>query len=107
MIGPIAIVDSVERIRDGGSLAAVFRTSDGAHYWLFLQIRHDLTPGQPPAFEEPALVDRTTGLSTVLTWAQAASYLAQIGRMVDCEEHLTWLHAMTEVVERKGSGRAL
>ena len=106
MLPPIGFVESVEMIRDGGSLAAVFQGGDGCRYWLLLQIlRH------PPAFgnrkrsgyDDPVIVDRLTKMSIPVSWTQARILLNQIRLLVREERDLKWLACMDRVVAARGN----
>lgn len=63
MLPTVRRVLNVEKIRDGGSLAAEF-ASDCGEYILFIQLRNVVhsTPGSPPrierlGFDQPILID--------------------------------------------------
>lgn len=44
MLPSIVVVNSVEMIRDGGSLAASFQGKNGSEYWLFFRLLHRTLP---------------------------------------------------------------
>lgn len=63
MIPSIALVYSVEMIRDGGALAAIFQGANGSEYWLFFRLRHrTLTSGmfERLGYERPLALERQT-----------------------------------------------
>ena len=105
MLPSIAIVDSVEMIRDGGSLAALFRGPDGCQYSLFLALRtRDLPAGavERVGYAEPIIVNRLTGLADPISWQHADIFLNQIGRLIEPEHDMKWLAIMRDVVSTKG-----
>ena len=84
MLPSFAALNSVEMLRDGGSLCASFQGSDSCEYWLLLRIRLatvglDMT--ERLGYEAPVLVDRTTQLETQLTWEHANALLGQALRI--------------------------
>lgn len=106
MLPSIAFVESVEMIRDGGSLAAVIHDPHGSQYWLFLQIRMGHLPTgeiERLGYASPVVVDRLTGRAVPMSWQHAAVFLKQIGRLIERESDLTWFGAMQEVVATNGS----
>jgi hypothetical protein len=96
MLPSIALVFSVEMIRDGGSLAATFQGTDGCEYWLFLQVRIG------DGFEEPVILDRLTQRKIPITWQQAESLLNQVHPHLSKDRDLYWFSVMKEAVEAKG-----
>ena len=84
MLPSFVALNSVEVLRDGGSLCASFQGSDSCEYWLLLRIRLaevELDMTERLGYEAPVLVDRTTQLETQLTWEHAKGLLGQAQRM--------------------------
>jgi hypothetical protein len=96
MLPAVKTMLHAETIRDGGSLAATFRSDDGAKWILFLQIRqavHD-TEVERPGFKAPVLIDadptkrpmdaehvirsELPGPTRELTWEEAQTLVEQI-----------------------------
>lgn len=105
MLTPITIVDSVEMIRDGGSLAAVFYGKDSCQYSLFLAIlMQTLESGDVKrlGFASPKLMNRHTNIEVAITWEQALAMLGQIGGMIHQERDLKWHALMRKVVISRG-----
>jgi len=105
MLTPIAIVDSVEMIRDGGSLAVVFYGKDSCKYWLFVEmLLRTLESGDVErlGYAEPTIVNRHTGHEAAISWEQALSMLGHIRQMIHREVDLRWHAIMKEVVISKG-----
>jgi hypothetical protein len=105
MLPSIAIVDSVEMIRDGGSLGAAFRGTDGSKYSLFFQLRSQTLPSgnmERLGYEVPAVVDRLAQRSSPVTWEHASILLDQIARLSERERDLHWIGVMREVIDSEG-----
>lgn len=105
MLPPIAIVDSVEMIRDGGSFGALFRGPDGSQYSLVLQLRtQDLPSGDVErlGYDAPAVIDRLAQRSFQITWKQASILLDQIAILSENERDLHWVCIMREVIATEG-----
>jgi hypothetical protein len=105
MLPSIGLVLSVEMIRDGGSLAAVFQGSNGSKYWLFFE--HDsreLPSGglERLGYKSPVVVERQVGLPISVSWAQATTMLHQMRPLVPNPSSLKWLDAMEAVAESQG-----
>jgi len=105
MLPSIAVIDSVEMIRDGGSLAAVFHGTDSCEYLLFLEIlSRELESGdiERLGYAAPKIVSRFTKSALPITWQHASVLLGQIGGMIRRENDLKWHALMTQVVETEG-----
>ena len=105
MIPPIAIVDSVEMIRDGGSLAATFHGTNGSEYWLLLKITlQELPSGETErtGYANPTLVDRALGTSIDLSWQHAKTLVNQMRGLARDDESLKWLEIMDIAIDQKG-----
>src|SRR6185295_1642859 len=105
MLPPIGLVLSVEMIRDGGSLAAVFQGANGAEYWLFFE--HDsreLPSGglERLGYKGPVVIERQVGLPISVSWAQATVMLHQIRPLAPNPSSLKWLDVMDGVAESQG-----
>lgn len=105
MLPSIAIVDSVEMIRDGGSLGALFRGPDGSQYSLVLQLRTQELPSgdvERLGYEAPAIIDRLAQRVFQITWKQASILLDQIAKLSKNERDLHWVSVMGEVIATEG-----
>jgi hypothetical protein len=106
MLPQIGIVDSVEMIRDGGSLAAVFHGTDSCEYWLFLEIlTQTLGPNEIEklGYAKPQIVDRLTGTVRQISWQHAAALLGEIGGMIHRERDVKWHGVMKRVIACEGN----
>lgn len=106
MLPPIVIVDSIEMIRDGGSLAAIFHGGDSCEYWLFLEIRiSNSNPNEAErlGYAKPKVVNRHTNSEVEITWEHAAVILGQIEKMADRDGDRHWLKKMQTVVKTGGT----
>ena len=105
MLPPIAVVDSVEMIRDGGSFAAIFHGSDSCEYWLFFKILtrelNDQTI-ERLGYATPKIVNRHTNIEVPITWAHASTLLNQIGTMIHQSEDLKWHGMMQNIAISNG-----
>lgn len=106
MLPPIVIVDSVEMIRDGGSLAAIFHGSDSCEYWLFFEIR--ISNSNPNVAErlgyaEPKVVNRHTNCEVEITWEHAAVMLRQIEKLTHRDHDRKRLKKMQTVADSSGT----
>jgi hypothetical protein len=125
MIPRVHRVTSVEKIRDGGSLAATF-TSDGGEYILFIKVRIALQgpPGGPGqmvrlGFDQPVLIDcdpkmrpadtddvvhsALNGPSYPVSWNEARELLCAISRIYAPHRMGSgWLREMVHVVNHEG-----
>jgi hypothetical protein len=93
----IDLVLSVEMIRDGGSLAAIFQGSNGSKYWLFFEIKtHQLTSGEVErlGYKAPVIVERQVGVQMGTSWQHAQILLNQLRPLVRDEASLKWLDIM-------------
>ena len=105
MLPSIALLSSVEMIRDGGSLAAIFQGPNGSEYWLFLKVRlRELPTGEVErlGYEEPIVIERLTGISTGMSWHHANILLSQMRPLLREEAHRKWLEAMYESTQANG-----
>ncbi len=100
MLPPIALVLSVEMIRDGGSLAAIYQATNSSEYCLLFRIKtRILASGEMErfAYEAPVVVDRTTHLEWKSVWRQAAILLDQMRPMLRSDSDREWLETMHSV----------
>ncbi len=98
-------VDSVEMIRDGGSLAACFQGSDGGRYWVFFEICTTTVAGrsQRHRYRTPIVLDRTSGQHFAITWRHALSFLDLVETFPLDEHSIRWLRIMREVAKTEGA----
>ena len=97
MLPSIALVSSVEMIRDGGSLAAIFQGENGSEYWLFFKVSiRELPSGEAErlGYEKPVVFERQVGNETEISWQHAKILLNQMRPMLREESHRRWLEAM-------------
>ncbi len=116
MLPSIAAVDSIEVLRDGGSLAAIFVGSNGSRYGLHMPLISDRGPagelirrgyGQPVVFERLEFRDQGSfGWRSVneveLSWSHASVFLHQLRLHVRDERDADCLAMMLESVEGEG-----
>lgn len=105
MLPSISLVRSVEMIRDGGSLAAVFQGSNGSEYWLFFEIKLNALPSGKAerwGYSDPVVVDRVTGTSMPFSWQHALVLLRQISALSLEATDRKWLVAMETVAQNLG-----
>jgi hypothetical protein len=105
MLPSIGLVLSVEMIRDGGSLVAMFQGSNGAEYWLFFELdARELPTGQLErvAYKEPVVVERQVGLPVAVSWEHAKIMLHQMRPLVPDTSSLKWLGIMEATAETHG-----
>ena len=97
MLPPVALVHSVEMIRDGGSLAAVFQGANGSQYWLLFPIEiHDLPSGEWErlGYMSPVVVDRQSGCHIDVSWQHAIVLIHQIEALTTEQSSIKWLNVM-------------
>jgi len=93
----IDLVLSVETIRDGGSLAAIFQGSNGSKYWLFFEIKtHRLSSGEVErlGYKDPVIVERQVGVPMGTSWRHAQILLNQLRPLVRDDSSLKCLEIM-------------
>src|SRR5262245_21700002 len=106
MLPSIGLVMSVEMIRDGGSLAAVFQGSNGSEYWLFFPLRHRTLPSgvfERLGYAEPVVIERQTNTEIKISWQRAIVFIQQIRPLIRESGHEKWLEVMEEVAKAKGA----
>jgi hypothetical protein len=106
MLPPIASVNSVEMIRDGGSLAASFQGANGSEYWLFLQLEvGELPTGESErlGYATPVVVERAIGQEVEISWDHAKVLLNQMRPMLRKDADQKWLETMYASVEGNGA----
>lgn len=106
MIPPVGLVHSVEMIRDGGSLAAVFQGTDGCEYWVCLPVRqHRLPSGEweRTGYKDPAVVDRLAQRQLPISWQQAQVFLSQVRPLLHAERDFRWFQILSEAVQLQGA----
>ena len=105
MLPSIALVVSVEMIRDGGSLAASFQGINGSEYWLLFKLRsRDLPSGEVERveYEKPVVTERRMGTGIEISWEHAKILLNQMRPLLREETDLRWLEAMCASAESNG-----
>ncbi len=105
MLPSFAALNSVEVLRDGGSLCASFQGSDSCEYWLLLRIRLaevELDMIERLGYEAPVLVDRTTQQESQLSWEHAKALLGQAQRMQPAKSDEPALEYMAKAIESHG-----
>src|SRR6186713_1887421 len=106
MLPPVTHVLSVEMIRDGGSLAAVWSGGDGAEYWLFYPVKVesvDADRNRIAGWNGPQIHVRGTGVVHELSWQHAKVLIGQFRALVAKPHLLEVLDAMEEIAENSGS----
>jgi len=107
MLPSVALAESIEMLRDGGSLCAAFQGSNGSHYWLVLRIK--LGAGgmlQPLGYEQPIVVERPGVEELQISWAHAEILLRQVERLLPPEADRKWVEPMYRCIARQGSWHA-
>ena len=105
MLPSIALVDSIEMIRDGGSLAAIFQGENGSEYWLLFKVSMRALPSgetERLRYERPVIVERQVGSEIEISWQHAKILLNQMRPMLHEESHRQWLEAMYASAETAG-----
>ena len=105
MLPSIALVRSVEMIRDGGSLAAVFQGSSGSEYWLFFEVKLNALPSgqtERTGYSSPVVVDRLTGTATPVSWQNAIALIHQMTPLLVEARDRKWLQAMETTANNLG-----
>ena len=105
MLPSIAQVDSVEMIRDGGSLAAVFQGSNGSIYWLFLKIDVEILASgewRRTHYLQPVVYERPDGVALEISWEHAKIFLSQMRALLRTQSDEAMFEIMMTVIEAKG-----
>ncbi len=105
MLPSISLVLSVEMIRDGGSLAAVFQGANGSEYWLFFELTtRELQSGalERLGYKDPVVVERLSGISVGISWSQAEIMLHQMRPLIRDSFSLKWLEIMEAAAAAQG-----
>jgi hypothetical protein len=107
MLPSITRSDSVEMLRDGGSLCASFVGADGSQYWLLVPIdpaSSDSASFEARRYAEPVVVDRPDAAKPIqVSWDHAAILLRQIVSMLPAGRPRSWIAPMTECLTRRGA----
>lgn len=115
MVPTIARVLSVEMIRNGGSLAAIFQDPRGNEYWLYFDLISRNLPDdvfERLGYEKPVVFERQpSGLANTamkISWHHAIVMLDRMRPMID-EKYsdpsygsLHWLECMVETAQGEG-----
>ena len=106
MLPPVTHVISVEMIRDGGSLAAIYGGGDSAEYWLFFPVRTesvDADHTRISGWELPEIHDRSTGLKNEISWQHAMTFVGQLKPHVHDPREVALLDAMGDIASTGGA----
>lgn len=106
MIPAISHVLGVEMIRDGGSLAACFRGSDGSEYWLMFPVNLVLDADglrERRRYLAPVVLDRLCGTAFAITWTHAQVFLDQVEAFPLDEASQRWLRIMRDTAGVEGA----
>ena len=105
MLPSISFVESVEMIRDGGSLAAIFNGSNGANYWLFIKIEVKISLSgewQRERYLPPIIVEREIGTAIEISWQHAKVFLNQMRSLLRGPRDQQVLEIMITLVNTEG-----
>lgn len=116
MLPPISAIASIELIRDGGSLQAMFVGINGSKYCLYFQlIAKEGSSGELVrlGYEHPIVFERLEfreqnrdewqAIDQVeVSWTHANVLLHQLGAYPQSDEDSKWLAAMREVASAEG-----
>src|SRR5438105_469131 len=117
MLPPISTVLSVEMIRDGGSLSALFLGANGSKYCLHFELKLEYPASgdwirlgyeNPVVFEYFEFRTEAGGFAweplnkVEISWDHARVFLNQMRAYVQSERDIRWLEAMTEVAVGAG-----
>lgn len=118
MLPEVDAIESVEMLRDGGSLNASFVGATGKQYWLLFSLKSELGQGgefvrlgyeRPVVFERVETRHNATSVEwqsvdqVTLSWAEADSLLVRMRRFVHAESDTKWLDAMVQVARTEGA----
>lgn len=115
MVPTIARVLSVEMIRNGGSLAAIFQDPRGLTYWLYFDLISQRLPDgvfERLGYETPVVFERQpsgmTNTAMNISWHHATVMLDRMRSLIEDEdshartESLRWLERMAETAQGEG-----
>jgi hypothetical protein len=105
MLPSITVLNSVEMIRDGGSLAASFQGKNGSEYWLFFRLRQRTLPSgmfERLGYAKPVVVERQVGTEIEISWEHALILINQIRPLLRQSQDVEWLDAMQATAIAKG-----
>src|SRR5271163_4697598 len=116
MLPAVRKVEGVERIRDGGSLAATFGSDESSRYILFVPFRHDgqagydlpvlidCDPAKRPPDTERVRYSELGGPYVSISWSQARVLLDEISKAVGPMDRFQTeaLRKMLDIVQRSG-----
>jgi hypothetical protein len=92
----INLILSVEKLRDGGSLAVLFQGNDSCEYMFMLPIKN---AGQDFAgYLDPVLINRTTELFMKVNSNDAKVYLGQLKSYAVNEKQISFINLMINLV---------
>ncbi len=87
-------IHQFEKLRDGGSLIVSFQSSDSCEYWIIFPVTN-FDP-KAPVFNEPVLVNRTTGIEVELSRTEAKQWLKKLESMFYLREELPHVSKQSE-----------
>ena len=105
MLPSIALVNSVEFIRDGGSLGASFQGANGAEYLLFFKVNLQTLPDgklMRSGYEPPIIIERHSGTETKISWKHSRVFLDQMRTFLREEADRRWLEIMYATAGSEG-----
>lgn len=105
MLPSISVVNSVEMIRDGGSLAASFHCKNGSEYSLFFRLLHQTLPSgmfERLGYGKPVVVERQIGTEIEISWEHALILINQLRPLLRQTQDAEWLDAMQATALTEG-----
>ena len=106
MLPPISHVLSVEMIRDGGSLAALYVSTDGSTQALFFLVneeRVDANHRRVAGWHPPEIRDGVSGMKISVSWSHAEVLIGQLRSFAQNVQQIAVLEAMHEVARAGGA----
>jgi len=106
VLPPVTHVFSVEMIRDGGSLAAIYGGGNSAEYWLFFPVRTESVDSDHTriaGWDLPEIHERGTGMKSELSWDHAKTFIGQLKSHVHDPREAALLDAMSDIATAGGS----
>ena len=102
MLPSIALANSVEMLRDGGSLCASFQGANGSRYWLVLPVRMSDDHSRL-GYADPVIVERPFAPEELtVSWRHAEILLRQIERLLPPTAERDWVEPMYECIRAQG-----
>ncbi len=82
-----------EKLRDGGSLIVSFQSNDSCEYCVMFPIAKDI---ESPEYEDPILINRTTGVEVELSLEGAMQWLKTLQPYFEQRPELPYVSKQTE-----------